>query len=66
MTGEILDAYGRPARERFIEDDRCPGKEGVVCGANRTKRIPNATLGARRWPVCGACGYEWKDEDWHD
>lgn len=63
MSG-LVDQHGRPARRELV-DDRCPGKEGVRCGAGKDKRVANAGWGPR-WPVCSVCGHEWKDEEWHD
>lgn len=50
----IVDGSGRPVK---VSKD-CP-----QCGATEKRRRPSSGFGIAR-PLCGDCGYEWKDEVW--
>jgi len=52
----IVDAGGKPARKS--KDERCP-----TCGRGPDKRVASGGFGVAH-PICGFCGYEWKDEVW--
>lgn len=40
------------------KDDRCP-----TCKAGKAARVRSCGFGEAH-PVCGRCGYEWRDETW--
>lgn len=55
----VVDAHGQPYT-RSAEDGKCPR-----CHAGAERRVASGGFG-RRHPVCGQCGCEFRDEEWHD
>lgn len=55
MSG-LVDVDGKPLRRR-PKSDACPR-----CRAGAEKRVPSAGFG-KPHPVCGACGYDFDEEE---
>ena len=61
----IVAPDGSPARAAVEEaptsKDPCPGREGVGCGSDKTKRGKSGGFGAPH-VICTECGHEWLEE----